>query len=99
MKRFIRNCQGDFIGDYTVLENKERIVFYEGKQLVSTDDFLSLNSCVYFDYIFNQLDNVIDEFEEGFNQVVKNQDDGKYYEILEKYGFSVLREVSDVNYY
>lgn len=83
--RNIRNINGEFIGEYEVLAEEPRQIFIDGELV---NDFSKL------DYrTENELNNVIDDFEEGFNSVK----DG--YEVLNTSKFTVKRKIANIIYY
>lgn len=85
MTRKIRNNNGEFIGEYEVLVKEPRQIYIDGKIV---NDFSKL------DYpTENELNNVIDDFEEGFNVI----EDG--YEILHTSKFTVKRKIANIIYY
>ena len=61
VKRYIRNNNGEFIGEYTPDFNADRIV-YDVIRDIFIDDIQKL---CYEDENF--LNNLLDDFEEGFN--------------------------------
>lgn len=85
MTRKIRNNNGEFIGEYEVLVKEPRQIYIDGKIV---NDFSKL------DYpAENELNNVIDDFEEGFNVI----EDG--YEVLHTSKFTVKRKIANIIYY
>lgn len=85
MTRKIRNNNGEFIGEYEVLVEEPRQIFVDGELV---NDFSKL------DYrTENELNNVIDDFEEGFNVI----EDG--YEVLHTSKFTVKRKIANIIYY
>ena len=83
--RNIRNNNGEFIGEYEVLAEEPRQIFIDGELV---NDFSKLDYCTE-----NELNNVIDDFEEGFNSVK----DG--YEVLSTSKFTVKRKIANIIYY
>lgn len=83
--RNIRNNNGELIGKYEVLVEEPRQIYIDGKIV---NDFSKL------DYrTENELNNVIDDFEEGFNVI----EDG--YEVLNTSKFTVKRKIANIIYY
>lgn len=83
--RNIRNNNGELIGKYEVLVEEPRQIYIDGELV---NDFSKL------DYrTENELDNVIDDFEEGFNVI----EDG--YEVLNTSKFTVKRKIANIIYY
>lgn len=83
--RNIRNNNGELIGKYEVLVEEPRQIFIDGELV---NDFSKL------DYrTENELNNVIDDFEEGFNVI----EDG--YEILNTSKFTIKRKIANIIYY
>lgn len=83
--RNIRNNNGELIGKYEVLVEEPRQIFIDGELV---NDFSKL------DYrTENELNNVIDDFEEGFNVI----EDG--YEVLNTSKFTVKRKIANIIYY
>nr|WP_295229910.1 hypothetical protein [Ruminococcus sp.] len=85
MKRKIRNNNGEFIGEYEVLVEEPRQIYIDGKIV---NDFSKLDY-----HTENELNNVIDDFEEGFNVI----EDG--YEVLHTSKFTVKRKIANIIYY
>lgn len=83
--RNIRNNNGEFIGEYEVPVEEPRQIFVDGELV---NDFSKL------DYrTENELNNVIDDFEEGFN-VIENG-----YEVLNTSKFTIKRKIANIIYY
>lgn len=83
--RNIRNNNGELIGKYEVLVEEPRQIYIDGKIV---NDFSKL------DYrTENELNNVIDDFEEEFNVI----EDG--YEVLNTSKFTVKRKIANIIYY
>lgn len=83
--RNIRNNNGELIGKYEVLVEEPRQIYIDGELV---NDFSKL------DYrTENELNNVIDDFEEGFNVI----EDG--YEVLNTSKFTVKRKIANIIYY
>lgn len=83
--RNIRNNNGEFIGEYAVLVEEPRQIFVDGELV---NDFSKL------DYrTENELNKVIDDFEEGFNVI----EDG--YEVLNTSKFTIKRKIANIIYY
>ena len=83
--RNIRNNNGEFIGEYEVLVEEPRQIFVDGELV---NDFSKL------DYrTENELNNVIDDFEEGFIVI----EDG--YEVLNTSKFTIKRKIANIIYY
>lgn len=85
MTRKIRNNNGEFIGEYEVLVEEPRQIFVDGELV---NDFSKLDC-----HTENELNNVIDDFEEGFNVI----EDG--YEVLHTSKFTVKRKIANIIYY
>lgn len=85
MIRYIRDNTGEPIGEYEVLIDEPREVYVDEKLI---DNTVNLDSQTE-----NALNNVIDDFEEGFNNVK----DG--YEILSTPKFTVKRKIDNIIYY
>lgn len=83
--RNIRNNNGEFIGEYEVLVEEPRQIFVDGELV---NDFSKLDCRTE-----NELNNVIDDFEEGFNVI----EDG--YEVLNTSKFTVKRKIANIIYY
>ena len=85
MTRKIRNNNGEFIGEYEVLVEEPRQIYIDGKIV---NDFSKLDY-----HTENELNNVIDDFEEGFNVI----EDG--YEVLTTSIFTIKRKIANIIYY
>lgn len=85
MTRKTRNNNGEFIGEYEVLVEEPRQIFVDGELV---NDFSKLDC-----HTENELNNVIDDFEEGFNDI----EDG--YEVLHTPKFTVKRKIANIIYY
>lgn len=85
MTRKIRNNNGEFIGEYEVLVEEPRQIYIDGKIV---NDFSKLDY-----HTENELNNVIDDFEEGFNVI----EDG--YEVLTTSKFTIKRKIANIIYY
>lgn len=83
--RNIRNNNGEFIGEYEVLVEEPRQIFVDGELV---NDFSKLDCRTE-----NELNNVIDDFEEGFNVI----EDG--YEVLHTSKFTIKRKIANIIYY
>jgi hypothetical protein len=92
VKRYIRNNNGEFIGEYTPDFNADRIV-YDVIRDIFIDDIQKL---CYEDENF--LNNLLDDFEEGFNGVFKTSN-GNFYEKLHDSRFFICRSIKNVKYY
>lgn len=79
MKRYVRDNKGNFVAEYEVLTNEERELFVNGEKVAPETRF-SLEEQ-------KQVDNLCDDFEEGFNEVK----DG--YEYLSFNKFTVRRKI------
>lgn len=86
-ERFIRNNKGDFIGKYETT-NEEREVFLKGKKLPHNTEGFPFE-------LQNELDNILDDFEEGFNEVNKEEE----YEFLQVGDFEVRRKIKNICYF
>nr|DAR49610.1 MAG TPA: hypothetical protein [Caudoviricetes sp.] len=92
VKRYIRNNNGEFIGEYTPNFNADRIIYD-----LDSDSFIDdIHKLCYEDENF--LDNLLDDFEEGFNGVFKNNN-GDFYEKLSNSRFFICRNIKNVKYY
>lgn len=85
MTRKIRNNNGEFIGEYEVLVEEPKQIYIDGKIV---NDFSKLDY-----HTENELNNVIDDFEEGFNVI----EDG--YEVLTTSKFTIKRKIANIIYY
>lgn len=83
--RNIRNNNGELIGKYEVLVEEPRQIYIDGKIV---NDFSKLDY-----HTENELNNVIDDFEERFNVI----EDG--YEVLNTSKFTVKRKIANIIYY
>lgn len=92
VKRYIRNNNGEFVGEYTPDFNACRVI-YDLSSEVFIEDTSKL--CCEDE---NFLNNSLDDFEEGFNQVFKT-DFGNYYEKLRNSRFFIARPIKNVKYY
>lgn len=92
VKRYIRNNNGEFVGEYTPDFNAYRVI-YDLSSEVFIDDISKL--CCEDE---NFLNNSLDDFEEGFTQVFKNSI-GDYYEKLSNSRFLICRAIKNVKYY
>lgn len=77
--RYVRDSKGNFVAEYEVLTNEERELFVNGEKVAPETRF-SLEEQ-------KQVDNLCDDFEEGFNEVK----DG--YEYLTFGKFEIRRKI------
>lgn len=84
MTRYVRNSKGDFIAQYEVLENEERELFVNGEKVAPNTRFSIEEQ--------KQIDNLCDDFEEGFNEVNYSGN----YEFLTFGKFEIRRKIGGI---
>ena len=100
--RYIRNSQGEIIGEYHFNENDKRHILFRDKNEII--DLTNKPDYPMNDYFENMLDMTIDNFEEGFNDIdvminyYKNEPNVIIEKLISPY-FIIFRRILDLRYY